>query len=803
MNPISRREFVRAGKSAVAAAALGGCVKRRHDPFDLPRPDLPGTRGHLRNAEKWVGSVCGQCAAGCGIKVRVIEGRAVKIEGNPDHPLNRGSLGPKGQSGLEVLYHPDRIRGPLRRDGARGSNRWRQITWAEAIAEIGKMLRDLRGQGDPQSLVVLDGDPRGMTSDLWRRFLDAYGSPNHVNHRAMTDGGMVLAARYMHGGEDLPAYDWPGAKYVLGLGTNLFESWCQTIHLTRARSHLRHGISGQRVKFVQVSPRFSTTAGKADEFIAIEPATYGALALGLAHVLVRDKLFDDAFVRDHTFGFEAWTDKGGRKHKGFRDLVMNGYPPDKVAALTGVPIRTIERIAREMAASRPALAVADGSAAAATNGLGTAMAIHALNGLLGNLERRGGMLVQQRAPLATWPAVAEDEAALAGLGMPRLDGAGTPACPLGAGCIQGLPDAILSGKPYHTKGLFLHRSNPVFAKPDGRRWIEALNKVPLVVSFSPLRDESTFWADFVLPDHTYFERWEVVEPAPALGTPVLGLRQPVVRPVHDTMQTGEVVIKLGQAMGGGMAAAFPWKDYKEAAAVRLQGLASVEGASVKGADAAEITDAMAEAGGWWKQGYPFEAWDTAFATPSGRFEFYSQTLAARLAVAFPDPEVLAGTLGARGVATPPDELPLPHFEPARFAGDAKEFPFVLLPYRAIDYAEGGVRHIPWLVQLPLADGNPWHDRVELNPDDARALGIGDRTPVWIESPAGQRRLEAHVNPGARPGTVGLPLGHGAWPPRPDAPEPTGGYGLLVNSSDPLAGIFALQGTRVRIRRAST
>ncbi|MBI4602241.1 MAG: molybdopterin-dependent oxidoreductase [Planctomycetes bacterium] len=795
---ISRRDLLRTAGLAAAGAALAGCGE--DDPYALPKPPVPGAEGWHKGRERWVATSCGHCQAGCGVRVRVVEGRAVKIEGLPGCPLNRGGLGPKGQAGLQLLYHPDRIRGPLRRDGPRGSGQWKRVPWEEAFEEIGRTLRELRSRGEPQSLLVVDGDPRGTSAELWERFLEAYGSPNHANHRSVTDGGKVLAMAYMHGVPELPAYDWDSTRYVLGFGASLFESWCQTIHLARASSQLRRGMPGRRVKFVQVSARFSVTAAKADEWVPIEPATYGALALGLAHVLIREELHDAELVREHTFGFEDWKDADGRSRRGFRDLVTKDYPPEKVAGITGVRVATIERLAREMTEHYPAVALADGGAAAATNGLGTAMAIHALNALLGNLERPGGILVQRSAPLAPWPLVEQDEAARKGRGLPRLDGAGGPSCPLGQGYVQGLPEAILSGKPYPVQALVLYKSNPVFSKPDGRRWIEALRKVPLVVSCSPLPDESTFWADFVLPESTYLERWELVEPVPSVGHPIAGLRQPVVRPLHETLSGGDLVIRLAKALGAPVAGAFPWDDLKAAGLERLKGLAEAKTGSIVEPKLTKLRDEMQKAGGWWAPGYSFEDWDSAFRTPSRKFEFFSQAIAARLAQVFPDPEDLEARLDALGVATRGDDLCLPHWEPPRFAGDPAEFPFVLVVYRGIDHAEGGARHLPWLRELPAAGRAAWKERVEVHPADAEGLGIADGDRVVVESPAGRKILTAQVQPGTRPGTLGIPLGHGEWPPDPAAQGQAGGMALLVSSSDPLAGILALQGTRARIRK---
>lgn len=794
---VSRRDFLKGVGVAAGGLLAAGCEDE--DPYALKKPPAPGSEAWTRYEEKWVTSVCGQCPAGCGIKVRVIEGRAIKIEGNPAHPVNRGGSGPKGQCGLQLLYHPDRIRGPMRRAGPRGSGQWEKVSWEDAIREVGDALRKLREGGTPQGAVVLDGTPRGLNRQLWARFLQAYGSPNHLDHRATTDGGKVLAMKYMHGVPELPAYDWERTRYILGFGASLFESWCQSIHMTRTSSPLRRGMPGGRVKFVQVSPHFSVTATKADEWVPIRPATYGALALGLGHVLVRDGLVDAEFIREHTFGFEDWQDASGRPHRGFRALLMEDYPPDRVSAITGIPEATIPRLAHEMAENRPAISLADGGAAAATNGLGTAMAIHALNALLGNIERPGGMLVQRQAPLAPWGPVAPDPVAQKGLAAPRVDGAGSASCPLGLSAVQNLPEAVLSGKPYPVQALFLYYSNPVFSKPGASRWIEALRRIPLVVSFSPLLDESAFWADLLLPDATYLERWELVEPVPSVGRAVIGLRQPVVTPIHDTLATGDVVVRLAQGIGSPVAEALPWKDARAATLDRLKGLLGAPGGSIAASEMSGLDKALQKEGGWWEGAYPFENWDGAFRTPSGKFEFFSQAIAAQLARVFPGAGQLDRHLEASGVATRGDALCLPHWEPPRFAGAEAEYPFILVTYRGIDYAEGGPRHLPALRELPLMGRTAWRICCEIHPGDAGRLGLHEGEDVRLESPSGGCRMRVLLAEWVRPGTVGLRLGRGAWPPSPSDPVPEG-YGLAANASDPLAGILARQGTRVRVRK---
>ncbi|HTL52102.1 MAG TPA: molybdopterin dinucleotide binding domain-containing protein, partial [Planctomycetota bacterium] len=468
-----------------------------------------------------------------------------------------------------------------------------------------------------------------------------------------------------------------------------------------------------------------------------------------------------------------------------------------VAEVTGIPASSIELLAHQMSAHAPAVAFADGQAAAATNGLGTAMAIHALNALLGNCERPGGVWVQRKAPLTPWAAVVADEAAKTGAAMPRLDGAGTAAAPLSASFIQNLPANILAGAPYPIQALFLYKSNPVFSKPAGAQWKAALEKVPLVVSFSPFRDESTFWADYLLPEGTYLERWEIVEPVPNVRYPIVGLRQPVVEPVYNVKSTGDVVISLAQAIGGSVAAAFPWKGYKPAQIERLKGLFAAKSGSVVEEKFGAFGQKIQEVGGWFDNKLAPEDWETAFKTPSGKFEFYSQAIAKQLAALKSDE--FSAKLAAQGVVTTGDDLCLPHWEPPRYEGDAKDHQWILVPYRGVEYAEGGARHLPWLVELPIAGRRAWHQRVELTPLDASALGLAEGDLVDVSTKAGGARLTVQLVSGIGPGMVGLPLGHGHWPPRPEDAL-VGGYGLLANKSDPLAGILSMQETRVRISK---
>jgi anaerobic selenocysteine-containing dehydrogenase len=205
MPDFGRRGFL--GGAGLLAGLAAGC-RARPDPYAAHKPPVPVERGLRAGSETYVLTTCGLCPAACGLRVRVVDGRAVKVEGNAESPINRGGLCVRGQAGLELLYHPDRIRGPRRRVGARGENRWQAISWDAAIGQLAAELGQLRAAGDPSSLVVVDGEQTGTTHALWARLLDVYGSPNHIGHGATGFGSMAQAVRQMTRKACLPGYDF-------------------------------------------------------------------------------------------------------------------------------------------------------------------------------------------------------------------------------------------------------------------------------------------------------------------------------------------------------------------------------------------------------------------------------------------------------------------------------------------------------------------------------------------------------------------------------------------------------------------
>ncbi|MFQ5460837.1 MAG: molybdopterin-dependent oxidoreductase, partial [Anaerolineae bacterium] len=421
---LSRRRFLHLlGGSAVGLTAAG---------LAPPTADIPAAEEEewvrprdrwTPKEEQWITSVCQQCPGGCGIRVRLVDGYAVKIEGNPLHPLNRGGLCPKGHAGLQVLYDPDRITGPLKRAGERGEGRWEPISWNEAVSLVAGRLKRLRADGRPEQLLALCGQVRGAVPDLLERLCHTVGSPNFITNEAYCSGASSLVNVLTTGVEEPLAYDLEQSGCILSFGVGFLEAWWSPVRQARIFGTLHQG-RRQRGQLIQVEPRLSVTAAKADEWVPIRPGTDAALALGLAYILIKEELYDTDFVAKHTFGFESWTDKSGRRREGLKEYILAKYAPTDVSHITGVSVSTIVRLARLLFQLRPSVAIAERGAVSHTGGLYTRLAIHSLNALLGSIDTPGGVVRPPRLPLTPWPEPPLDKVARQGLEQPRLDGAG-------------------------------------------------------------------------------------------------------------------------------------------------------------------------------------------------------------------------------------------------------------------------------------------------------------------------------------------------------------------------------------------
>ncbi|HEY5461569.1 MAG TPA: molybdopterin-dependent oxidoreductase [Deferrimonas sp.] len=520
---LDRRQFLKLGGATAFATLFGGCdkVQRRLIPFVIP------PENYTLGEALWYASVCGQCPAGCGIVVRVSEGRAKKIEGNPLHPVNRGKLCARGQAALQAIYHPERLSRPMKLSGTRGSGAYTPVSWEEALTLLMGSLKKVKTEA-PGSLLMLTEPMRGHGGLVAGRFMKAFGSPHRVTWDPFGPDAMLSANAAVYGVRDLPEHDLANARYLLSFSGDFLETGISPVHYAREYGRMRGDRETIRGKVIHFGPRLSMTAAAADLFLPCAPGSEGFVALGIAHVMVRDRL----------------TAASSSARRLSDDL--GAYSPEEVEKKTGVHAHDIAAVAEEFSRNQPGLAIAGTGTATGPDGAFHCAAAALLNVLAGNVGKPGGVSFPNRAQaFAKYGA----EAALLAP-SPESGYAGMRAAleKMRGGAFR---MAILSGA-----------TNPAFTLPPSLKFSEALSKVPFVVAFAPFLDETTSQADLVLPVPTALEAWGD-DLAPVGHSGAITLCQPVVAPFHDTRSMPDVLIAAAKELGGEPAKALPWRSFKE------------------------------------------------------------------------------------------------------------------------------------------------------------------------------------------------------------------------------------------------
>jgi anaerobic selenocysteine-containing dehydrogenase len=732
-----------------------------------PRYQLGGLKGQLpqRGKVTHADSVCNLCPGGCGITVRKVADRVTKIEGREGYPVNNGGICPLGASGLQLLYGPWRVPSPLKRVGERGSGKFESITWDEAINEVVQKLGDLRQKGQSHTVACILGSDRGTVSQLFDRFLKAYGSPNFVR-TASAEDTYELALGLMQGATGSVGYDLENANFILSFGSGLIEGWGSPVRVIQAHSRWRSGNLKKRATVVQIEPRLSNTAAKADNWYPVKPGTEAALALGLAHVIVKESRYDSNFIENHTFGFEDWSGSGGKTYRGFKRLVLAKYAPEAVSEVTGLQANKIVELARAFAKAKRPLAVWGRGKGTVSGSLYECMAVHALNALVGNINKPGGVSASPQVATRTWPEVDRDTTAWSGLRKPRIDGAGTGRYPLTKYLPDRWPQVINGGKAGTIKALLVHDADPYYTTLDSAAVAKAFDHIPFVVSFSTCMDETAYHADLILPNHHYLERSEDIPTPVGLQKPILGLLRPVVSPQFDTRHTGDVLMSIAKSLGGSVADAFPWEDYE----------------TVLKETMGEKWDTLKKVGYIEDAGYKPSTWGQAFGTPSGKFEFY------------------VTAFDQAGMKVGKDLDYLPHYEPVQPEGNPATYPLILIPTELMRLANGAIGNPPFCTKTLEETELKRNDLfVEVNPKTAAEYGLSEGHRAMLETPKGKAKVLVHLFEGIMPGVIGIPkgLGHTAYD------DYLSGKGVSANSlmgvvEDPITGLSATWGIRAKL-----
>ena len=736
---VDRRSFLAFVLGGAAGTALSPLPWKITDDIAIWSQNWPWIPVPPKGEISRVGSACTLCPGGCGISVKKVDQRVIKIEGLEGHPVNEGSLCPLGNSGAQLLYSPSRVRTPLKKV----NGRWQNISWQDAITEIASRLRQLRAGGSAHTVGWVSGSDRGTVPALFNRFLTVYGSPNFWRTSSIWDS-YELALYLTQGTRSMAGFDIANADFVLSFGSGLIEGWGSAGYMFRAKAKLVK--AGGRMD--QIEPRLSKTAAKADHWISINPGTEGALAFGLAHVIIKEQLYKPNFVNSYTSGLS----------ERFQQAI-DGFPPEIVSQMTGISAGTILSLARDFAAARRPLAICGLGQGHVPGSLQEFLAVHTLNALVGNINQAGGVWAVPEFDYIDWPEEEIDAVASEGLQQPRIDGAGSFRYPHARYLLHRLPEVVNASAETPLQVLFIADANPAYSLQNTDAVKTAFEKIPLVVSFSAFMDETTALADMVLPNHLYLERYQDVAGAGGFPKPIISLVQPAVEPLFNTRHIGDVVIQLARELGQTIGAAFPWEDYASCLEETL----------------GDRWDTLIEQSFWVDEGYSPAQWADAFETDSAKFEFINS-----------------------------DIRTLADYEPIKAEGDQILYPLALIPYDTMRLTADGHPGSPPFMIKALEDTVLKGDDVlvEINPSTAGQLGLSDGRYANLSTLLGVVRVKIHFSNGIMPGVIAIPRGLG----HTTHDSFLAGKGVNYNQlsspvEDPASGHNAAWGIRAKLVKA--
>jgi len=688
------------------------------------------------------------CHGGCGVLVHVKDDKVVKVVGDPDSPLNKGKICPKGLASVEHLYHPDRLRFPLKRAGRRGAGRWQRISWDEALDTIVRNITTIKAQYGAEAIAVGTGTGRHHFRHV-SRFAHALGTPNwcepglaqcfipRIHASFMTYGGFPVCDYY---GDVNPAC-------VLVWGHNPVVSGSDGEIQFRAKACIKKG-----TRLIVVDPRRTSLAEQAEIWLQLRPGTDDALALGMLNVIICEEIYDKAFVDQWTFGFKRLTER------------IRRYPPEWAEKITEVPADTIRRAARLFAATRPATMEWGVALEHTPNCLQTVRAVAMLPGITGNIDIPGGWIFGTGV-IHDVPNLVEnlsDEARRRRLGADEYRVLAGVKSFFPSAHIPAVFKAMRTGDPYPVKAFLVFGNNSLVSYANSRKVYASLRNLDFISVMDIYMTPTAELADIVLPAATWLEIDEVV------GVPFIAfnyvLAQQKIVAVGQARPDEEVFIDLARRLNLPVGVE-PLEDIYDAQLSKLG-----------------INFAQLKEKGWATLPFKYRKYEKkGFRTPSNKVELY------------------ATILEKQGYD------PLPYYQeppesPISTPELLNEYPLVLTTGGRTQYFfHSEYRQIP---SLRKKDPDPI---VEIHPRTADAGGIQDGDRVWIETRRGRIQQRAKVTDGIKPDVVNVQ--HGWWFPEDESPEHgvwRSNANVLTSNAppyDPGMGTYQLRALLCRVYKA--
>ena len=836
----TRRNILKASAVAAGAAAIGGTLP--------PLRALTVAR-ETGNPEggRWVSTSCQGCTTWCSAQVYVVNGRGIRVRGNPNAKTGVGNLCPRGHMVLQQVYDPDRVKGPMKRTNPRkGRNedpRFVPISWSEAADMIADKLLELRRDQEPHKLCVMRGRYSHMHHLLYDHFPKIIGSPNNISHSSICAETEKVGSFFTERNWGYRDFDLLNTRYLLAWGCDPTSSNRLVPFAINAVGRVQ-----EKGKIASVNPMLTTIGAKADDWLPVIPGEDGALAVALAHVILTEGLWYKPFVGDFNDGQNLFVtgrtvDEGSFEEKETYGLVkwwnleIKDRTPEWAEKICGIPKEQIYKVARDMAEAAPRVCVWNGPTMW-PNGSYAALAIQALAGLVGAPDSFGGHTGgSPGGPRhgALSMADFQDEMAKEKARLEKIDQRGRLEWPNvasgrpGAGVnTNRVADGILAEDPYDIKMMIAYFINPNFSCTETDRWDKAMAKVPFTAHITTHFAEFSWFADLLLPVAQHMtERWAYTSQKTQLYTHI-SIQQPIHDRIFDvkndeTEITWLIAEKLAQK-------GFPnlldyYKTYKDPETGREPANAEEfalyalkvytknvwDPSAEKQGDVLNGWQDFVEKGVWNSIKYPYgRRLGNKFGGETNRFELYSPTLRKTLETHAEkhgvdvDRVMEACRYSARG-----EKAFIPHYDPPRREGDPSRFPLMLIDFKSRLNREGRTGNCPWYYELKGVDPGDLdqEDVIKINPVDARRLGLRDGATVRVSSAKGSPiTCKLRVWEGVRPGVAAKTFGQGHWAMGRYASKefgraPRGGNAntLMHADWDHLSGSTARNGGFCRIR----
>ncbi|MDP2729728.1 MAG: molybdopterin-dependent oxidoreductase [Dehalococcoidales bacterium] len=653
-------------------------------------------------ALKVIKSDCIMCINSCGINAYVDDGRLVRVEGMPEHPVSEGVICPRGEALPEYVYSPDRLKYPMKKAGGG----WQRISWNEALNTIAEKLQAIKEKHGAEALAVYNGSIGTENIELAtfaQIFCGAYGTPNLLSVEGNCFRSRIMA-RQMTFGSYLIEEPW-NARCVIVWGQNMDRT-----RMTMANKIYKALDSGTLEQLIVIDPRRIPMAEKGI-YIRIRPGTDCALMLAMLNVIIAEGLYDKDFVEKYTLGFNQLAEH------------VKSYSPEKVAEITWVPAEDIRRIARLFATVKPA-SIVPGTAALDQhiNGFQNNRALSLLQTVTGNIDIPGGWVGMPYLRLgARELRVTETGEAIGAKEYPLFHGFWGRKAPFSQEML--FADAVLERKPYPITALIVNGGNPVLTLPDSSRIKQALEKLDFMVVIDLFLTETAELADIVLPACSFPEKSGVgYVYGVTAGIPYLLLRKKIIEPIGESWADWKIWTEIGRRMSYGEF--FPWQTEEEVIDFFLEpsGLTreQLERDHPEGAFYAEKK---------------YRTYQTNnYRTPSGKIEIYSETLK------------------ENGY----DPLPVyvePSQSPVSAPELAKDYPLILTTGARIpQYTHTQFRNISTLKRAAV------EPVAEIHPDTAAQYGLADGDMMRVETNKGQIAIKVKTTEDLAPGIISIPHG---------------------------------------------